>query len=134
MRFVPATYPPSAPIAFDSVPTWMSTRPCMSKWSMVPRPFFPKTPLAWASSTIMMAAGFFGRRAQLGQRAEVAIHAEDAIGDEQLPRPRRQLPEHLARRVDILMREDFDRRPAETTPIDDARVIQFVGNDEVILG
>ena len=52
--FDPATYPPSAPIALDSVPTWMSTRPCMSKWSIVPRPFLPNTPLACASSTIMM--------------------------------------------------------------------------------
>ena len=25
---VPATYPPRTPMAFDSVPTWMSTRPC----------------------------------------------------------------------------------------------------------
>ena len=28
---LPATYPPSAPMAFDSVPTWMSTRPCTPK-------------------------------------------------------------------------------------------------------
>ena len=54
----PQTYPPSAPMAFDSVPTCTSTRPCTPKWSMVPRPLRPSTPEACASSTIMMAPYF----------------------------------------------------------------------------
>ncbi len=40
---------------WTSVPTWMSTRPWRSKWSTVPRPLRPRTPEAWASSTITMA-------------------------------------------------------------------------------
>ena len=32
-------------------PTWMATRPWSPKWSTVPRPFRPRTPDAWASST-----------------------------------------------------------------------------------
>src|SRR3974390_500047 len=45
-------------MAFDSVPTCTSTRPCTRKWSMVPRPLRPNTPEECASSTIMMAPYF----------------------------------------------------------------------------
>ena len=47
--------PPSTPIAFESVPTWTSTRPCRPKWSTVPAPPVPSTPEACASSIIMIA-------------------------------------------------------------------------------
>jgi hypothetical protein len=33
----------------------MSTRPCSPKWSTDPRPFRPRTPEAWASSTYTAA-------------------------------------------------------------------------------
>ena len=67
----------------------MSTRPCMPKWSTVPRPFRPNTPLACASSTIMIAPNSSASVAQRRQRPEVAVHAEDAVGDEQLALRRR---------------------------------------------
>ncbi len=56
------------------------------------------------------AAEFLGERAQLGERAEVAVHAEDAVGDEQLALGGRQILQHLARGVDVLVREHLDRR------------------------
>ena len=37
-----------------------------------------------------------------------------------------------ARRVDVLVRKDLDRRPAQTAAVDDARVIQLVGHDDVV--
>ena len=45
----------------------------------------------------------------------------------------RQILDDLARRVDVLVREDLDRRAAETAAVDDARVIQLVGDDDVFL-
>ena len=59
------------------------------------------------------AAGLFGQFAELGQRAEVAVHAEDAVGDEQLALTGRQARDDLARRVDVLVRKDLDRRAAQ---------------------
>ena len=35
---------------------------------------------------------------------------------------------------DVAMRKDLDRRAAEPRAVDDARVVQLVGNDEVFLG
>ena len=51
----PATYPPTTPTAFDSVPTWTATRPSSPKWLTDPRPSLPSTPDACASSTITAA-------------------------------------------------------------------------------
>ena len=60
------------------------------------------------------AAEFLGELAQLRQRAEVAVHAEDAVGDEQLALAGRQILQDLARGVDVLVREHLDRRAAQT--------------------
>ena len=38
----------------------------------------------------------------------------------------------FARRVDVLVREDLDRRAAQPAAVDDARVIQLVGDDDVL--
>ena len=72
--------------------------------------------------------------AQLRQRPEVAVHAEDAVGDQQLALAGRQLRDDLARGVDVLVREDLDRRAAQAAAVDDAGVIQLVGDDDVIFG
>ena len=42
--------------------------------------------------------------------------------------------EHLARGVDVFVREHLDRRPAQPAAVDDARVIQLVGHDDVVFG
>ena len=80
------------------------------------------------------AAEFLGQRAQLRQRAEVAVHAEHAVGDEQLALAGRQLRQDLARGVDVLVREHLDRGAAQAGAVDDAGVIQLVGNHDVVLG
>ena len=41
-------------------------------------------------------------------------------------------PMIAARGVDVLVREDFDRRAAQPAAVDDARVVQLVGNDDVV--
>ena len=78
------------------------------------------------------AAGFLGELAEARQRTEVAVHAEDAVRDEQLALPGRQILEDLARRVHVLVGEHLDRRAAETAAVDDARVIQLVRDDDVL--
>ena len=72
------------------------------------------------------AAELFGQIAQGGQRTEVAIHAEDAVRDQELALGGRQLLQDRAGRVDVLVREDLDRGAAQAAAIDDARVIQRV--------
>ena len=45
-----------------------------------------------------------------------------------------RLREDLARRVDVLVRKHLDGRPAQPAAVDDARVIQLVGDHHVVLG
>ena len=45
-----------AATAFDRVPIWIWTRSVRPKWEGVPAPFLPRTPEAWASSTITKAS------------------------------------------------------------------------------
>jgi hypothetical protein len=52
----------------------------------------PNTPLACASSTIMMQPVSSARSQSAGSGPEVAVHAEDAVGDEQLALRCRQAP------------------------------------------
>src|SRR5688572_17870937 len=65
------------------------------------------------------AAVFLGEGAQLGQRAEVAVHAEHAVSDQQPARRRRQVPYNGARGVRVAMRKHLNRRAAETRTVDD---------------
>ena len=73
------------------------------------------------------------RRTAPGSGAEVAVHAEDAVGDEQLALRGRQLLQDRARRVDVLVRKHLDRGAAQAAAVDDARVVQLVGDDDVVL-
>ena len=59
------------------------------------------------------AAGLFGQVAQRRQRPDIAVHAEDAVGDEQLALRRRQVLDDLARRVHVLVRKDLDGGAAQ---------------------
>src|SRR5215210_4573337 len=68
------------------------------------------------------AAELVGCVAQLGKRAEVAVHAEDAIGDQQFTCGRWQILENGASRRHIAVRKDLDCGAAEPRSIDDARV------------
>ena len=67
----PQTYPPQLPAAFESVPICTSAG-CAGQ-----------TPRPWASSVISQASCARGQLAQLGDRPEVAVHAEDRLGQDQ---------------------------------------------------
>ena len=74
----------------------------------------------------------FRELAERWQRTEIAVHAEHAVSDEQAPLRCRQIIDDPARGVDILVRKHLDGRAAETAAVDDARVIQFVRDDDVV--
>ena len=78
------------------------------------------------------AAELVGEIAEPRKRAEVSVHAENAIGDQQRPLPARKIREDGARSRDVAMRKHLDGGATETSAVDDARVIQFVGHDDVI--
>ena len=82
----------------------------------------------------MIAPNSSASARQLGDAAEIAVHREDAVGDQDLLLRRRQVLHDLARRIDVLVREDLDRRLAQAAAVDDAGVIQLVGDDHVVLG
>ncbi len=71
---------------------------------------------------------------ETGQRADVAIHGEDAVGDQQLAAGDAvEFGEDLFGGGEVFVREDVDLGAREAAAIDDAGVIQFVG-DDVIFG
>ena len=79
-------------------------------------------------------AVFFGEIGELRQRADVAIHGEDAVGDEQLVAGLvLDLVQKLFGMRRVLVAEDFDLGAREAGAVDDAGVIQLVGDDEVFL-
>ena len=59
------------------------------------------------------AAVLLGEVAELRQRAEVAVHAEHAVGDEQLARRCGQVADDGARGVHVAVRKHLDRRAAQ---------------------
>ena len=46
---------------------------------------------------------------------------------------RGQFAQDSARRIDVLVREHLDRGAAQPAAVDDARVVQLVGDDDVFL-
>jgi hypothetical protein len=61
-------------------------------------------------------AVLLGDGAEIRDRTEVAVHAEHAVGDEELSRAHWNLAEDLPCGADIAMREDFDRGAAQPRP------------------
>ena len=78
------------------------------------------------------AAELVGQIAELRKRAEIAIHAEHAIGDEQRALIARERRHDLSGGRDVAVREDFDGGAAQARTVDDAGVIQLVGDDHVV--
>ena len=101
---------------------------------MVPRPCSSEHSARMGIVDHHDARVLFGERAQFGQRAKVAVHAEHAIRDEQLSLARRQRAKDRAGSVYVLVWKDLDRGTAQSAPVDDARVVELVGNDDVVLG
>src|SRR4029453_1131109 len=73
-----------------------------------------------------------GNLAETRKCAEIAIHAEDAVSDQQCALTTWETLENRPRGCDIPVREYLDCRATETSAVDDARVIQFVRHDHVI--
>ncbi len=77
-----------------------------------------------------------GRLDDAGQRRDVAVHREDAVGhdEDQSIRPGRPgLAQDVAQRLDVLVREDLAGSLGEAHPVDDRGVVELVGHDEVAL-
>ena len=126
-----ATYPPAAPpSALPSVPVITSTSPRSPKCSTVPRPVSPSTPTPCESSTIDDRVVLARELDDLRELREIALHREDAVGDDQLARVARSSRERVAQRLHVRVRvDDLRRRPREPDRVDDARVVELVGED-----
>jgi len=78
-------------------------------------------------------AVFFGEIAESRQGADVAVHREDAVGDEQLFAGLVLHAAELGFGVgDVLVLEDQDFGAREAGSVDDGGVVELVGDDEVI--
>ena len=78
-------------------------------------------------------AVFFGEIAQRGQRADIAVHGEDAVGDQQLLAGLVLDAGQLLFGVrDVFVAEDENLRLREARAVDDRGVVQRVGDDEVV--
>ena len=79
-----------------------------------------------------MAPYFSARSAELVDGADVAVHGEDAVGDEELAAGLvLDLLEELFGVGDVFVAEDLDLGTGEAGAVDDAGVVEFVGEDEV---
>src|SRR5262245_52743064 len=76
-------------------------------------------------------AEFLGGRTEIGQRAEIAIHRKNSVRDHELALRGGQLLENPPRGVDVFVREYLYRGPAETRAVDDAGVIELIGDVRV---
>jgi hypothetical protein len=81
----------------------------------------------------MMAPNSSAASHELRDRTEVAVHREHAVGDDQLARARGQVLEDGARGVHVLVREDLDGGATQPGAVDDAGVVERIGDDEVVL-
>ena len=81
----------------------------------------------------MMAPYFSASAHELRQRADVAVHGENAVGDQQLVAGLvLDFIQQLFGVRHILVAEDFDLGAREPRAVDDAGVVQLVGDDEIL--
>ena len=128
----PATYPPSAPNAFESVPDLDVDATVESE--VIDGAASLRSEHAAGVRVVHHhdAAELVCYVTETGQRAQVAVHAEHAVGDEQRSLSARKVREDRASRRDVAVRKHFDRRATQASAVDDARVIQLVGHDDVV--
>ena len=81
----------------------------------------------------MMQLYFSARPHNSGERRDVAVHGEHAVGDQQFVAGPvfGFLAEALAI-GDVLVLEHFDRRARKAAAIDDGGVIQLVGKNQIV--
>ena len=79
-------------------------------------------------------AVLLGQGGELVHRADVAVHREHAVGDDQLVAGLvLRSPAAVPRSGDVLVAKDLDLGAREPRAVDDAGVVQLVGEDEVVL-
>ena len=79
-------------------------------------------------------AVLLGEVAQGRQRADIAVHGKDAVGDQQLLSGLIfNAGQSFFGLRHILMLEDEDLGARQPSAVDDRSVVQLVGNDEVVL-
>ena len=124
--------PPTVPTDFEKVPMMKSTWSITPWASATPRPCSPMKPMEWASSTSTMAPYCLGQRHHLVERGDVAEHRIDALEDHQLAGFRRQPPQPLFKRVEVIVTERHDLGIAERAAVVD-RCMAVDVEDDVIL-
>ena len=77
-------------------------------------------------------AVLLGHRGDFVQRRDVAVHAEDAVGDDEPPGSRAGLLNRAAQVRHVGVRIANDLGAAEAAGVDDAGVVEFVGKDDVV--
>ena len=81
----------------------------------------------------MMAPYFSASVAQPGQRADVAVHGEDAVGDQQLLAGLIFDAGQLFFGVgDVFVAEHQNLCPRQARAVDDRGVVQRIGDDEIV--
>ena len=81
----------------------------------------------------MMAPYFSASVAEAGERADVAVHGEDAVGDQQLFAGLVFYAGQLFFGVgDVFVAEDQNLRLRQARAVDDRGVVERVGDDEIV--
>jgi len=76
---------------------------------------------------------FFGEVAEFRERSDIAIHGEDAIGDEEfVAGPVFRFLADAFAIGDVAMLEDFDGGFGKAAAIDDGGVVELVGDDQIV--
>ena len=82
----------------------------------------------------MIAPYFSARSVSLRHRANVAVHGEDAVGDDQLaPGFVLDLFQQLLGVGDVFVAKDLDLRARQPRAVDNAGMVQLIGDDEIFL-
>ncbi len=113
-----------------SVPTITSTSPSSPASATAPRPPGPSVPVPCASSTITRTSWRRASATISSQRSDVAVHREDAVGDDQRAAAVgvAQSPREV---LGVVVAVDERLRAREPAAVDDRRVVELVGEDDL---
>ena len=103
------------------------------KWSTVPRPLRPSTPDECASSIIMMAPCRSAISTSAGSGAiSPSIEKTPSVMRSLRPGLSAKIAQNLTGGGDVAVREDVDLGLGEPAAVDDAGVVQLVGDNVVV--
>ena len=76
---------------------------------------------------------FFGERGEFVDGADISVHGEDSVGDDEFAAGFvLDFAEKLFGVGDVFVAEDFDFGAGEARAVDDAGVVELVGDDEIL--